>query len=40
MYKEEDFDIIKNNKYVGRRYYEFYRIHDYVPIVFTPLLPL
>lgn len=36
IFKENDFDIIKNNKYVGKRYYDFYRIHDYVPIVFTP----
>ena len=32
----EDFNIINNNKYIGRRYFEYYKNHGYIPIIFTP----
>ena len=36
MYNEADFEIIKNNQYVGKRYYDYICKHDYVPAIFTP----
>jgi len=36
MLQLNDFDIIKNNKYIGTKYYEFYCNHGYIPVVFTP----
>ncbi len=32
---KENFDIIKNNHYVGECYYNYYIKHGYVPVIFT-----
>ena len=36
MYDKSDFEIIKNNSYIGKRYYDYLSKHKYIPVIFTP----